>query len=522
MHLFQSLFPFRKTRMNPYYVPHIPTSAAQNSSLDNILSKMADASNSVSATPTAIAEAVDSWNQNHFQQNNTHDEATGRFPFPTHSLPQNATTLPNASSFSTAALPIVPVEKEYVRHLWDDSVVCDRQGRPVTVGRMLATKPLASDLQTRPGPGGKKLVYLSGDTVTRLLNEIFGFSGWNLQILKTDQVLCVNTKAAPPTEPPKSNTSTTSSHAASTAHSPKPPSSNSIAPLWHVAYLSHVRITLARSGSYREDLGAGDAMDRNLGTAIQHAIKASITDAMKRAARHLGDKLGNSLYQGTFRIANAPKTLLDALDATVPPASKSIPTAAAMPSVTLCPSHKTIGSMTTTTAAAAAPPSKINPPPKHIPQPPPPIHPPPKLAENSSAPPCHCSTNPPQPQLSSIVKNETNREERKAHNNKNAKPLAVHAWNEHSLEVYGAGNVPSLGVRPSVPPLTAAEGLHQAMLLYPPAAHSTEVTISRPRTSSGRRKSSTPAVPSLVDDTTTKEVAPLAKKSKMNNPYSMT
>jgi recombination DNA repair RAD52 pathway protein len=30
-----------------------------------------------------------------------------------------------------------------------------------------------------------------------------------------------------------------------------------------------------------------------MGTAVAHALKASITDAMKRAARHFGDKLGN-------------------------------------------------------------------------------------------------------------------------------------------------------------------------------------------------------------------------------------
>ena len=30
-----------------------------------------------------------------------------------------------------------------------------------------------------------------------------------------------------------------------------------------------------------------------MGTAIAHAMKASVTDAMKRAARHFGDKLGN-------------------------------------------------------------------------------------------------------------------------------------------------------------------------------------------------------------------------------------
>lgn len=84
---------------------------------------------------------------------------------------------------------------------------------------------------------------------------------------------------------------------------------------YHVAYTATVRITLTRSGAYRgafyryhcicchcctpcqsnirplifpqwnfiEDCGAGDAIDRSLGTASGHAIKGAITDAMKRA-----------------------------------------------------------------------------------------------------------------------------------------------------------------------------------------------------------------------------------------------
>ena len=49
-------------------------------------------------------------------------------------------------------------------------------------------------------------------------------------------------------------------------------------------------------------------------SSMSKKIKSSITDAMKRAARHFGDKLGNSLYQGNFSINKAPTTLKDALD----------------------------------------------------------------------------------------------------------------------------------------------------------------------------------------------------------------
>lgn len=173
-----------------------------------------------------------------------------------------------------------PSRQDFV---WDpvhpDRVLRDAHHRPVTVERWLRSKPLQSEIQSRPGPGGKKLLYLSGDSVTRILNHVFGYQGWNLGILKTEQVVCQEDKGR-----------------------------------WHVAYTALVRITLQASGSFREDVGAGDAMDKHLPTAVQHALKGSITDAMKRAARHFGDKLGNSLYQSNFQLAKAPKHAQQALE----------------------------------------------------------------------------------------------------------------------------------------------------------------------------------------------------------------
>ena len=268
--------------------------------------------------PTIIGEATDSWHQKHHPCHShvgMPESSMSSSTIFNHPLPVAATALVAPPHLTTDAVtsygggngdtgtPMMAAD--YVYSMMDQSILCDQYNRPITVGRMLATKPLVTDLSSRPGPGNKKLTYLSGDSVTRSLNEIFTYTGWNLQIVKTDQVLCVDTKAA---VFPASNAAQKSNGPATTS-APKQHQ-----PMWNVAYLSHVRITLTKSGTYREDLGAGDAMDKNLGTAIQHAIKASITDAMKRAARHFGDKLGNSLYQGTFRLANAPKSLHDALD----------------------------------------------------------------------------------------------------------------------------------------------------------------------------------------------------------------
>lgn len=63
-----------------------------------------------------------------------------------------------------------------------------------------------------------------------------------------------------------------------------------------------------------EDCGAGDSIDRCLASATGNALKGAVTDAMKRAARHFGEKLGNSLYHDGFNANNAPSTLKDALD----------------------------------------------------------------------------------------------------------------------------------------------------------------------------------------------------------------
>lgn len=168
----------------------------------------------------------------------------------------------------------------YVRYPFDRSVVVDHHARPLTVDRVLATKPLQHELSQRPGPGNKTLTYLSGDGVTRALNDIFGYDGWNLTILSTTQQHCQQIQNSK----------------------------------WHVAYMAQVRITLAHGVCFREDVGCGDAMDRSVVTASANALKASITDGMKRAARHFGDKLGNSLYSEHFNHKNAPKTLSEALD----------------------------------------------------------------------------------------------------------------------------------------------------------------------------------------------------------------
>eukprot|EP00804_Cyclotella_cryptica_P012412 CCRYP_010852-RA/>CCRYP_010852-RA protein AED:0.35 eAED:0.35 QI:176/0.66/0.75/1/1/1/4/0/470 len=185
----------------------------------------------------------------------------------------------NVSSLAAAS------GREYILNA-DGTQLHDHKGAPITVDKFLSTKPLRGVISSRQGPGGKKLDYMPGEVVTQTLNEAFGYDGWCLEVKNTMREEIVKDDKG----------------------------------RYIVAYNATVRITHRRSGVFRvifsivEDCGAGDAVDKSLGTASGNALKSAITDAMKRAARHFGEKLGNALYHGNFSSSNAPVTLRDALE----------------------------------------------------------------------------------------------------------------------------------------------------------------------------------------------------------------
>ena len=67
----------------------------------------------------------------------------------------------------------------------DGTPLLDHHYRPVPLQKLLQTRPLRADVSTRPGPGNMKLTYMSGEVVTRTLNEMFGFGGWCMEV-RTD------------------------------------------------------------------------------------------------------------------------------------------------------------------------------------------------------------------------------------------------------------------------------------------------------------------------------------------------
>jgi DNA recombination protein Rad52 len=81
---------------------------------------------------------------------------------------------------------------------------------------------------------------------------------------------------------------------------------------WYVGYLATVRVKLLNGASH-EDCGSGEGINESKIKAHEKALKSAVTDAMKRAARHFGERLGNALYIKGNGIRTAPRTNRDAL-----------------------------------------------------------------------------------------------------------------------------------------------------------------------------------------------------------------
>ena len=60
-----------------------------------------------------------------------------------------------------------------------------------------------------------------------------------------------------------------------------------------IGYMAIVKVTLVESGASHEDCGFGEGIHESKLKAYDNAMKSAVTDAMKRAARHFGERLGN-------------------------------------------------------------------------------------------------------------------------------------------------------------------------------------------------------------------------------------
>jgi len=118
-----------------------------------------------------------------------------------------------------------------------------------------------SAVSQRQGGGGRSLSYLAGHYVIDRLNKVFGPMNWASKIESLQLV-----------------------HTAENS----------------VHYIAQVRLVVEdENGKKTEhtDVGYGDGSDKtNIGKAHELAVKEATTDALKRAAKNLGQSMGLALY----------------------------------------------------------------------------------------------------------------------------------------------------------------------------------------------------------------------------------
>lgn len=124
-------------------------------------------------------------------------------------------------------------------------------------------KPLDGRSVRQRTQAGMKLDYIEGWHAIAEANRIFGFDGW------TRETVTMQETRAP----------------------------EKVQDKWRVGYMSCVRVSAL--GVMREGTGFGSGISRDLGDAVESAIKEAETDAMKRALMTFGNPFGLALYDRT-------------------------------------------------------------------------------------------------------------------------------------------------------------------------------------------------------------------------------
>ena len=112
---------------------------------------------------------------------------------------------------------------------------------------------------------GRAFSYIEGWHAIAEANRIFGFGGWDRNVL---EYKCVNERACKIGRDQRDG--------------------------YSVSYIVHCRVRVG--GAIRDGMGSGHGIDVNLGLAHESAIKEAETDAMKRALMTFGNPFGLALY----------------------------------------------------------------------------------------------------------------------------------------------------------------------------------------------------------------------------------
>ena len=159
----------------------------------------------------------------------------------------------------------IPGEHEL---LWD--------GLPPAVSQALG-QPLDPELVSqRKGRGGRSFDYLEGHAVIDQANRIFGYGGWGYELVGDVTLRQVET-VDPQTGEMKVS----------------------------LGYSAPVRVTVA-GALPRTDIGVHPVSEDNF-DGHDTAMKAAVTDGMKRAFRSFGCQFGNAFYGDQSQAANTPK-----------------------------------------------------------------------------------------------------------------------------------------------------------------------------------------------------------------------
>ena len=158
----------------------------------------------------------------------------------------------NGNGHKPGAAPVTEHEL-----LWD--------GLAPTVTQALGQTLDSTLVSQRKGRGGRVFDYLEGHVVIDQANRIFGFGGWGAELVGDVTLRRIETVDAQTGEVKLS-----------------------------LAYSAPVRVTVA-GALPRTDIGFHPVTEDNL-DGHDTAIKAAVTDGMKRAFRSFGCQFGNSLY----------------------------------------------------------------------------------------------------------------------------------------------------------------------------------------------------------------------------------
>jgi DNA recombination protein Rad52 len=114
---------------------------------------------------------------------------------------------------------------------------------------------------------GRALSYIEGWWAISEANRIFGFDGWDSEIMQEELLVAEPCQLG---KPPKTY------------------------PGFTVSYKCRVRIHAG--GRFKDGAGVGHGKDRDLGLAHESALKEAETDAIKRALIKFGNPFGLALY----------------------------------------------------------------------------------------------------------------------------------------------------------------------------------------------------------------------------------